>query len=59
MSRRQTGHSKDGGDRVKKKKKATTVFDAMKRRNEEKRSDVSEGKLAKRENSPGQNGEDF
>lgn len=44
---------------MKKKKKATTVFDAMKRLNEEKRSDVSEGKLAKRENSPGQNGEDF
>jgi len=58
MSRRQTGHSKDGGDRVK-KKKATTVFDAMRRRSEEKRSDVSEGKLAKRENSPGQYGEDF
>jgi len=58
MSRRQTGHSKDGGDRVK-KKKPTTVFDAMKRRSEEKRSDLSEGKLAKRENSPAQNGEDF
>jgi len=42
-----------------KKKKATTVFDAMKRRSEEKRSDMSEGKLAKRENSPAQNGEDF
>lgn len=42
-----------------KKKKATTVFDAMKRRSEEKRSDLSEGKFAKRENSPEQNGEDF
>ena len=57
MSRRRTGHSKDGGDRVK-KKKATTVFDAMKRR-ERKAQRLSEGKLSEAENSPAKNGEDF
>jgi hypothetical protein len=58
MHRRQTGNSNGGGDHLKKGKE-TTLFDAMKRRSQEKRSDVSEGKLSKRENSPGQNGEDF
>jgi len=33
-----------------KKKKETTLFDAMKRRSQDKRSDISEGKLSKREN---------
>ena len=42
-----------------KKKKETTLFDAMRRRGEEKRSDLAEGKFAKRENSPEQHGEDF
>ena len=41
------------------KRKNQSLLDNMKRAREDKRTDVSEGKLAKRENSAEQNGEDF
>jgi hypothetical protein len=58
MAAAKRGIVMDGGDRVK-KKKPTTLFDAMKQRSQDKRSDIAEGQLSKRENSAQQNGEDF
>lgn len=41
------------------KKKDKSLFDMLMQAKEDKRTDVEEGKLSKRENSAEQNGEDF
>lgn len=42
-----------------KKKNDKSLLDTIKQVREDKRTDVEEGKLSKRENSAEQNGEDF
>lgn len=46
-----------GGDFVKRNRKS--LIDTVKQTRMDKRTDVNEGKLSKRENSAEQNGEDF
>ncbi len=41
------------------KSKNKSVFEILRQAKEDKRTDVEEGKLSKRENSAEQNGEDF
>jgi hypothetical protein len=52
------GKLNGGGDGLKKKREKT-LFDTLRENREDKRTDTAEGKLSKRENSAGQNGEDF
>lgn len=44
---------------MKRKRKERSLSDTAQQAKKEKRTDVFEGRLAKRENSAGQNGEDF